>query len=346
MLIFSFPLLFSLGLFGFLSTLPVVRFILGEVHKNDHHADNGEYISKNQKVITSVKCGQSEPMKYIKALDISTGIPKGMEYSRTEDLFYKQYELNYSVKGNGDNVIKADRLKLNLYFNIHKRADNLTRLQHAIVDQMEVVKAVYDSRNPVPKDDRENFRKENNLIKMAFWKSGKIRFYEVDDDAVNKATLTSGFYARKTLGLDLSPLEARSQYGMRDEQEKTFMMQKGPLGQDWLRVCTESSRHGRMFICFVALILASYVLHIRDTRELIDLFPTTEFIIEEMRTIRCIEHDGRRKFITPFVGNQLVLCKVFGFDVPESCQPTYTSRMSNKGKRVRPPKPKTEEINS
>jgi hypothetical protein len=32
-----------------------------------------------------------------------------------------------------------------------------------------------------------------------------------------------------------------------------------------LRVCTESSKHGRMFICFVTLILASYMRHIRDT---------------------------------------------------------------------------------
>ena len=79
---------------------------------------------------------------------------------------------------------------------------------------------------------------------------------------------------------------------MRDEQEKTFMIQKGTLGEDRLRVCTESSRHGRMFICFVALILASYVSHIRDTKEeLRDAFPSTESILEEMRTIRCIEHD-------------------------------------------------------
>ena len=41
------------------------------------------------------------------------------------------------------------------------------------------------------------------------------------------ATLTSGFFASKTLGLDLDPMEARSRYGMRDEQEKTFMLQKG-----------------------------------------------------------------------------------------------------------------------
>ena len=83
-----------------------------------------------------------------------------------------------------------------------------------------------------------------------------MRSFEVDKDAVRKATLTSGFFASKTLGLDLDPMEAKSRYGMRDEQEKTFMLQKGPLGEDRLRVCTESSKHGRMFICFVALILA------------------------------------------------------------------------------------------
>ena len=44
-------------------------------------------------------------------------------------------------------------------------------------------------------------------------------------------TLTSGFFASKTLGLDLDPMEAKSRYGMRDEQEKTFMLQKGPLGR-------------------------------------------------------------------------------------------------------------------
>lgn len=74
------------------------------------------------------------------------------------------------------------------------------------------------------------------------------------------------FFACKTLGLDLDPMEAKSRYGMRDEQEKTFTLQKGLLGEDRLRVCTESSKHGRMFICFVALILASYIRHIRDTK--------------------------------------------------------------------------------
>ena len=128
-----------------------------------------------------------------------------------------------------------------------------------------------------------------------------------------------------------------------DQQEKTFMLQTGPLGEDRLRVCTESSKHGRMFICFVALILASYIRHIRGTKpELTKAFPSMAAILEEMQTIRCIEHDGRRKFITPFVGDQVTICDAFGFEIPEGCRPTYTSRKSTKGRCGRPAKPQTE----
>jgi len=54
------------------------------------------------------------------------------------------------------------------------------------------------------------------------------------------------------------------------------------------------------------------------------------------------QHDGHRKFITPFVGNQITICDAFGFEIPEGCRPTYTSRKSTKGKRGRPAKPQTE----
>ncbi len=70
----------------------------------------------------------------------------------------------------------------------------------------------------------------------------------------------------------------------------------------------------------------------------------TESILEEMRPIRCIEHDNRRKFITPFVGGQVTICDAFGFEIPEGCRPTYVSKKSNKGKRGRPAKPQTETL--
>lgn len=93
------------------------------------------YIAKSQKVITSVKCGQGEALKAIKAIDISTGESGGMAFSKDTNLFYKQYNLDYKVQGNGEHIIEADRLKLNIYFDIHKRADDLARVQMAITTQ-------------------------------------------------------------------------------------------------------------------------------------------------------------------------------------------------------------------
>ena len=68
-----------------------------------------------------------------------------------------------------------------------------------------------------------------------------------------------------------------------------------------------------------------------------------ESALEEMCTIRCIEHRGHTKFITPFIGAQVEICKAFGFEIPAGCAPTYTSKAkSATPKRGRPAKPKTE----
>ncbi|MCQ2166565.1 MAG: hypothetical protein MJY49_03930 [Bacteroidales bacterium] len=92
--------------------------------------------------------------------------------------------------------------------------------------------------------------------------------------------LTAGFFASKTLGVDFDPLQAKNNYGMRDEQEKCLALQKGPLGQDRLRTWSEESKHGRMFICFVGLILASYVRHIWEENEYLRKnFDSTESIL-------------------------------------------------------------------
>ena len=50
----------------------------------------------------------------------------------------------------------------------HKRADDLARVQMAITTQTELVQAVYETGKPVPKEDRETFRKENNFMNIAF----------------------------------------------------------------------------------------------------------------------------------------------------------------------------------
>ena len=63
----------------------------------------------------------------------------------------------------------------------------------------------------------------------------------------------------------------------------------------------------------------------------------------ETRTIRRIEHSNRMKFITPFVGGHVEICKAFGFEIPAGAAPIYTSKAKvKKYGRGRPAKPKTE----
>ena len=298
------------------------------------------YIARGQKVITSVKVSQGEVLEIIKSLDMSKGYPEGMSVAPDEGIYHMQRDGEYSVKGNGDHVIEARKYKVNLYYNPFKRADDQICIEQAASEQARMMDDIIKAGLPV--DDEDDTRKRFNLLDIVFGKSGKVESYTVNRKKIDAKLLTSGFFASKTFGLDFSPLKAKDNYGMRDEQEKCFGLQKGPLGQDRLRTWSEASKHGRMFICFVGLILASYVRAVsKDNEYLKQKFGCIEDILAEMRTIRCIEHKGRLKFITPFVGPQVEICKAFGFEIPENCAPQYISRKkATRPGPGRPAKPK------
>ena len=44
-----------------------------------------------------------------------------------------------------------------------------------------------------------------------------------------------------------------------NNKDASVGLQKGPLGQGRLRTWSEAAKHGRMFVYFIGLILASYV---------------------------------------------------------------------------------------
>lgn len=301
------------------------------------------YISKRQKVITSVKVGQGEVLKCIRSLDMSAGVPVEMSYDVDRQLFYKQYDCPYSVRGNGDKVIEADKLKINLYFSPSARANAINALQTSIEEQLAQAEKIKASKEKIA--DCGALSKSLSMLTLEIdTKRHILKSYRVDADKRTARLLTCGFFASKTIGLDMTPIEAMDNYGMRDEQEKCFQLQKGPMNLNRTRCWTESSKHGRMFICFIGLILASYVRSVwQQSDYLRKKFSSTESIIAEMRTIRCIEHKGRMKFITPFVGDQIEICKAFGFDIPAGAAPAYTSKAKPKTpKRGRPAKPKIE----
>jgi hypothetical protein len=66
---------------------------------------------------------------------MSHGFPQGMTIAPKDNLYYAQYDMEYSVKGNGDNVIKADKYRLNLYYNPLKRGEKICDIQHSVSEQ-------------------------------------------------------------------------------------------------------------------------------------------------------------------------------------------------------------------
>ena len=133
--------------------------------------------------------------------------------------------------------------------------------------------------------------------------------FSLDEKKIENVKKTSGFFGHITLGLDYTALQTLDAYGLRDEQEKYFCQMKTRMGFDRQRNGSEEGKTGRLFILFVSLIISSYVRHIWKTTGLKKQFASTQDILDEMRSIRCIEHNGRVKFITPFVGANVLLAK-------------------------------------
>ena len=123
----------------------------------------------------------------------------------------------------------------------------------------------------------------------------------------------------------MTPPEAMDAYQLRDEQEKYYQQMKSQVASDRQRNWSEDGKTGRLFILFVSLVMTSYLRHIWKTTELKKKFPSSLDVLDEMRPIRCIEHKGHAKKITPFVGAQLDICKAFAFEVPKGCEPGYKS---------------------
>ena len=107
-----------------------------------------------------------------------------------------------------------------------------------------------------------------------------------------------------------------------DEQEQFFMFIKS--GQEGLRLRTskEKSMDGRLFVQFVALILNCMIYRIYNaSKKLQRLFRTRRHMLEELRSIKLIQHPHRQKIVTEIVGSQVDVFKEFRLPVPFTLLP-------------------------
>jgi hypothetical protein len=298
-----------------------------------------KYILRGQSMVMCVKTGQADVLKAIRELGEFGARPQGMVIDADARVYHKQYNIDYEVKSIGPTTRKADRLKLNLYFDPIRRGLELMELDIALSFQQASLEELLQSNGAFADDAA--VKRDYRYYKVTYDPATMtIKTFEPDEKKVGKARMLAGFFAIMTHGVGYGAMDTYRAYALRDEQEKFFQQMKSQMAADRQRNWSEEGKTGRLFILFVSLILSSWVRHVWKSTELYEFFSSSLEILDEMRPIRLIEHTNRAKVITPFVGAQVDICEAFGFDIPEGCAPPYTSRQKPLRKRGRPPKPK------
>ena len=293
------------------------------------------YILNGQPMIMWVKVRQPMVLDRIREMGTFTHCPEGMEVDEDRHVYYRQYDLDYRVDVRKDCTKDADRLKLNLYFDPVRRSELLMELDIDIRRQRRALEEARAGAYPMD-DDITLKRLYPHFFLEVDGASRRLKSFRINEKKVEETRLSSGFSACVTHAVDYSAKTASESYALRDEQEKGFGLQKGPLGSDRQRCWSEDGKDGRLFVLFVAMILGSYVRHVRQTTELKKMFCSYSEILDEMRPVRCVEHKGHARRITPFVGKQLEICQVFGFAIPEGCDTKYKPKKVGEKKRGRP----------
>jgi len=296
-----------------------------------------KYILRGQSMLTCAKTSQKEVIKAIQELGEFGTRPEGMVVDPEAKIYFKQYDIDYQVESVGQTVKASDRLKLNLYFDPIRRSLELMELDIALTIQEATLVRLLENRNVL--GDDAAIKHDYCYYKVTYDPVTRVlKSFELNKKKVEKTRILSGFFSIMTHGVDFDAMKAFRTYCLRDEQEKYFQQMKDQMVSDRQRNWSEEGKTGRLFILFVSLVLSSYVRHVWKNTKLYDLFSSSLDIVDEMRPIRIIEHTNRANVITPFVGAQVAICEAFGFDIPEGCAPTYTSRQKPMRKRGRPPK--------
>ena len=295
------------------------------------------YILKGQAMIMCTKVQQRIVTEKIIGYGNFSTRPDGMAIDKDTRLYHQQFAIDYPVESTGKSVKHSEKLLLNIYFDSVRRSEELMRLEIDISDQQEKLEQLIREQQPL-EDDR-SLKRHYSYFKVSYDPNTRVlESFTLDEKKVEKARLTSGFFSIITHKLDMGAMQTFHTYKLRDEQEKAFQQMKSQMVADRQRNWSEEGKTGRLFILFVSMILGSVVRHTWRSTDLYDLFSSSLDVLDEMRSIRCIEHTGRTKLITPFVGKQLDICEAFGFDVPKGCGPDYVSKKKHPRKRGRPPK--------
>ena len=105
-----------------------------------------KYILQGQAMIMCTKVHQQHVLDRILSFGEFNTHPEGMELDLDMRLYYQQYDLEYGVEDSEGVVRAADRLRLNLYFDVFCRGEELMYLESEIGVQRVQLEALLQKR--------------------------------------------------------------------------------------------------------------------------------------------------------------------------------------------------------
>lgn len=298
-------------------------------------------IAAGRKLITAASTSKALVMDKLNTYGDFSYRPESMSTDSKHRLYYEQFEESYKVKmSKADREIEADKLKINVYLNPELRATELFSLDSKIEEEEQLLKSVLKAAEKAkavkegqpaeaeekPAENPEELAGQCPHFKLAI-KDKTLVSYKKDEEKIQRERQKLGFFSLITHGLDYAPVEALEKYRERDEQEKYFQQMKSQMGFRMQKCSAEETKTGRLFVLFVGLIISSHIRHIWKSTDLKEKFDSSLAILDEMRSIRAIKKkSGKAVKLTPFVGDQLEICKAFGVRVPKGCAPGERSK--------------------
>ena len=283
-------------------------------------------VRKGKPFVMCSKVGWSLVSRAIEALNVGVDGTRPACFAVDPEyrLYHYQQELPYTVRLNGGGTRTIKTLKLNLYYDPQRRGADIMQVDIDLITQAQELGQIQAKGLEVW---RKELRTWYPYYTITLDSTGKlISSFKRNEDAITKALRLSGFIAIISNKVDGGSKKIWDWYHLRDEQEKLFSQLKTQMAARRCRSWSEEGHEGRLLVMFVALTCSSFLRQVWKSTNLKDEFSTSLEILDEMRSIRCVEHHHRAKKITPFVGKQVTVCEAFGFEIPKGCAPVSTKK--------------------
>lgn len=249
-------------------------------------------------------------------------MPSDMDFDPQRGLCLRQYsqrELGEWIAELGITARQAARLQLTLGLDLEERLARTIAIYTQLQRQGEELSALRRERE-LPRSCAD-LQRDYPLHDLTFSASGRrLTAYAIREQRLERRLLTAGFFALVSWGVAANAAEIMDCYHLRLRQERYFARMKGLLGGRTQRVWSEAGRRGRELVLFIAGIILSRLDQVRSS-ELRDDFDSVQQLLNVMRRIRCVEHVGSQPYLTPFVGDQIRICRALGVEIPAGCAP-------------------------